>query len=296
MDVARRVQLDTLEVGGTALLDADQLGQGDAAGTGQRRGVQAVATPVDAHRLTPFDAIVGQVLLGDQPAIALHLRDQQCGGLAFVEVVRTLVGDAFQRLGQLRLAEGRTRTHAAEVVLEVGRTVEQADGVLPILELLVGHREAFTGITDCRGDEFTPGQLAEALVGFPHTQHRARHAGCPGAHQAEVLDHLALIIQKHGLAGGLRRDFPVVQEIRLAVHVQGHETAAADIARLGIGDGQGKGGRYRRVHRVAAVLQDLGGHLGAVFIGSGNRPAFQKRTVSHGARRDDCRQSELGDV
>ncbi len=287
VDVACRVQLDALEVGGALLLHADQLCQGNAAGAGQWRCVEAVALPVDTHRLAPFDAVVGQVRLGDQPVVTLHLRNQQVGGLAFVEIIRPLVGDALQRLGQLRLAEGGTGLHGAEVILEVGRTVEQPDGVFAVLELLVGHREAFTGITDRRGDEFAPGQLAEALVCLPHAQHGAGHAGGLGADQAQVLDYLALVVEVHGLAGGLGRDFPVIEKVRLALDIQRHEATTADIARLRVGDGQSEGGRHCGIHRVAAGLEHLGGHLGAVLVGCGDRTAFQKRAVGDVARGGD---------
>ncbi len=287
VDVTRRIQLDTLEVGGALLLHPDQLRQSDAAGAGQRRGIEAVALPVDTHRLAPFDAVGGQVLLADQPVVTLHLGHQQVCGLAFVEIIRPLVGDALQGLGQLRLAEGGTGLHGAEVILEIGRTLEQAEGIVAVLVLLVGHREAFTGIAHRRGDELAPGQLAEALVCLPHAQHGAGHAGGPGADQAQVLDHLALVVEVHGLAGGLGRDFPVIQKVRLALDIQRHEATAADIARLGVGDGQGEGGRHRGIHRIAAGLEHLSGHLGAVLIRSCDRPAFQNRAVGDVARGND---------
>lgn len=233
VDVARGVQLDALEVGGTVFLDAQQLGQGDPAGAWQRRGIERVALPVDAHRFAPPDLVVGEVLVGDQSLVLLHLCHQQVGGMAFVELVRALVGDTLQGLRQVRLEERLAGLHVAEVVAEVGLAVEQGDGVLAVLELLVGDLEALLRVADGRGQQLAPGQLAEPLVGFPEAHHGARHAGGLGADQAEVLDHLALVVQVHGLARGLRRHLAVVEEVRLAVHVQGHEAAAADVAGLG---------------------------------------------------------------
>ncbi|MCY1541422.1 hypothetical protein D9M68_771130 [compost metagenome] len=206
----------------------------------------------------------------------MHLRHQQLGGLALVELVRALGGNALQGLGQFRLGEGLACLHGAEVVTEVGFAVEQGDGVLAVLELLVGDLEAFLGITDGRGDQLAPGQLAEALVRLPQAHHRAGHAGGLGADQAEVLDDFALVILVHGLAGCLGGDFPVVEEVRLAVHVQGHEAAAADVAGFGVGHGQGEGGGDRGIHRVAAGLEHLGGDLGAVFVRRGDGTAFQR--------------------
>ncbi len=96
-----------------------------------------------------------------------------------------------------------------------------------------------------------------------------------GADQAEILDHLAFLVQVHGLARGLRRHLAVVEEVRLAVDVQGHEAAAADVAGFGVGDRQGEGGGDRGVDRVAAGLEDLRGDFGAVLIGRGDRAGGQ---------------------
>ena len=279
VDVACRVQLDTLEVGCAVFLDAQQLRQRDAARAGQRRGVDHVATPFDAHRLTPHGLVVLEVFLADQALVGLHLRHQQVGGLALVELAHTLVGNALQGLRQLGLPEGLAHLHAAEIVVEVGAVLEQPLGIFAVLVLLGGDLEAVLRVAHRRGQQLGPGQLAELLVRLPQAHHRARHPGGPGAHQAEVLDDLAFVVQVHVAAGRLGRHFTVVEEVGFAIHVQGHETAAADVAGLGVGNGQGEGSGHRGVHCVAALLEDVGGDLCTILIGRGHRAAVQRHGI-----------------
>ena len=99
VDIRRGVQFYAFEIGSAGFLDADQLRQRDPARAGQRRGVQRVAAPVDPHRFTPLGLVLVEVFLGNQAFVLLHLRDQQVGGFAVVELFGALIGDALQRLG-----------------------------------------------------------------------------------------------------------------------------------------------------------------------------------------------------
>ncbi|MCY1178832.1 hypothetical protein D9M73_192040 [compost metagenome] len=110
---------------------------------------------------------------------------------------------------------------------------------------------------------------------LPQAHYRTGYAcgACPD--QAEVLDDLALVVQVHVARGGLGRNFAVVEEVRLAIDKQGHEAATADITGLWVSHRQGEGGRYCRVHRVAALFQNIGGHLCTILIGGGHRAALQ---------------------
>ena len=126
-----------------------------------------------------------------------------------------------------------------------------------------------------RRQQLGPRQLAEAFMGFPQPQHGARHAGGATAHQAEILDHFAFLVQIHSFAGGLGRHFAVVEEIGFAVDVQRHKAAATDIAGFRVGDRQGKGGGDRRINRVAAGLQNVRGDFCAILIRSGDRAGAQ---------------------
>ena len=101
---------------------------------------------------------------------------------------------------------------------------------------------------------------------LPHAFDRAGHAHGAIAEQAHALDHLALVVEIHVFRCRERRPFAVVEEIGLAVHIDRHETAAADIARLGIGYGERERDRRGRVDSVAALLEDLLGRVGAELI------------------------------
>ncbi|MNO95125.1 hypothetical protein D3C76_867590 [compost metagenome] len=181
---------------------------------------------------------------------------------------------------QLRLLEGLADFHVAEIIIEVGAVLEQAQSIFTVLILLGSDLETVLGVAHCRGDQLSPWQLAELLMRLPQAHHRTRHASGAGTDQAQVLDDLALFIQVHVAAGSLGRHFAVVEEVGFAVHVQGHETAAADVAGFGVGHGQGEGGGDSGVDRVTAFLENFGGHLCTILIGCGHRATFQRHSVS----------------
>ncbi|MOA01200.1 hypothetical protein D3C78_1205910 [compost metagenome] len=181
---------------------------------------------------------------------------------------------------QLRLLEGLADFHVAEIIIEVGAVLEQAQSIFTVLILLGSDLETVLGVAHGRGDQLSPWQLAELLMRLPQAHHRTRHASGAGTDQAQVLDDLALFIQVHVAAGSLGRHFAVVEEVGFAVHVQGHETAAADVAGFGVGHGQGEGGGDSGVDRVTAFLENFGGHLCTILIGCGHRATFQRHSVS----------------
>ena len=103
----------------------------------------------------------------------------------------------------------------------------------------------------------------------------------------------------------MRRGLAIVDRGVLATGaVDHHETAAADIAGTRIGHGHGEADRDRRVHRVAALLQNLDAdacrarllrHHHAVFGDNALRDKLRIRTVVV-AERDDGQGERANDA
>ncbi|MNN17130.1 hypothetical protein D3C81_1303030 [compost metagenome] len=280
MDIARGVQINAFEISSAVFLDAQQLRQCHTTRAWQRCGIDHIATPLDAHRLAPYRFVILEVVFADQALVSLHLRHQQIGCLALVELADALVGDALQGLRQLWLLERLADFHAAEVVIEVGTVFEQTQGIFAVLVLLGGDFETVLRIAYRRGDQLGPRQLAELLMRLPQAHDRTRHTGSAGADQAQVFDDLAFFIQVHIAAGGLGRRFSVVEEVRFAVHVQGHETTTANITGFGVGHSQGEGGGDCGVYCVTAFFHYIGSYLCSILIGRSHRATFQGHSVS----------------
>ncbi len=281
------------EVRRAVFLDAQQLGQGHTARAWRWRGVDNVATPAHGHRLTPYGLVVLQVFFGDQALVGLHLRHQQVGGLALVELAHALVSDTFQCLGHFWLFEQFTDLHVAEIVVEVGRRLEHALGIVAVLVLLFRHLEAVFRIADGRGQQLAPGQLAELLVCLPQAHHGAGHTGCTHPDQAEVLDNFALVIQVHVARGGLWRHFAVIEEVRLAVDEQGHEPATTNVAGFRVSHRQGEGSGHRGIHRVTTLFQNIGSHLCTILIRGSHRATLQRGGVNRGTAQDRGCESQV---
>ena len=85
------------------------------------------------------------------------------------------------------------------------------------------------------------------------------HGGGKPGGGGEAGDDVALGVLEHGGGGGGRGFFTKIEEGRAAVREpEGHEAAAADIAGLGVGDGQGVADGDGGIHGVAALAEDIG--------------------------------------
>ncbi|EJT84640.1 hypothetical protein PPS11_19419 [Pseudomonas putida S11] len=120
---------------------------------------------------------------------------------------------------------------------------------------------------------------------------RNASSACPD--QAQVLDDLTLFVQVHVARGGLGRDFAVIEEVGFAVYEQGHEPATADVASLGISHRQGESRGHCRIHRVAAFLEDVGGHLCTILIGRGHCAALKIGGMDRGTAQDRGCESQV---
>ena len=274
VDVLGGVERHAGEQGGGVLLHLQHLHQGHAAGAGGRGGDGLEASPVHHQRIAPHRPVTGQVRPGD-PALHLapgHLRHQQVCGPAAIELVRPVPRDPGEGGGQLRLAKDPARLQTAEIAAEVGGVLEGGH-ILPVQlgdQGLVDHEPA-AGEADGRGQVPRPGQAGEAVMQLVHAPHRARHAGGQVAHQAEVRDHVARLVQIHVRTGRRGRRLAIVEEVGLALEPHGGKAAAAEVSGLRIGHGLDEGEGHGGVHRIAAGLQDLGRSPGPVDVGGGHR-------------------------
>ena len=131
--------------------------------------------------------------------------------------------------------------------------------------------EAPAGEADRGGEVLAPGELAEAAMGFGEPPHRAGGAGGLAADETERGDGLALAVEVHVSRCGGGRGLAIVEEVGLAVDIDRHEPAAAQVAGFRVGDGEGEGFGDGGVDRIAALLQDLLGGGGAEPVRRGDR-------------------------
>ena len=61
----------------------------------------------DAERLDPFAFMGGKVLIAEETADPLEIVGHDVGRFAVIELVAALIGDAFQSVGKVRIAEER---------------------------------------------------------------------------------------------------------------------------------------------------------------------------------------------
>lgn len=114
-------------------------------------------------------------------------------------------------------------------------------------------REAVRGEFAGGFDEVLPGQFAEAAVGLPHAGGRTRDADRAVADGGVLRLGEIHVLRRRGGSG-----FAKVDGDGLAVsQADEHEAAAAQIARGGVGDGEGERGGDGGVHGVTAFAHDV---------------------------------------
>jgi len=259
---------------GIPLEQVEDLHDVGAAGTGRRHGDDLVTPVVAAHRLALDDPVAGQIVSRDQPAVTPHLGGDAPAGLAPVEGRRPLVGDPFQGPGQIPLHQplaGPQGPAAAEEHRPGRRPGTQA---LPLglehARQIVADDEALPGQADGRRQQRAQGQGSPAVAGMEQAGDTAGYAHRQVGVEGTARHHLAGGIQVHVAAGTTRRHLTEI-EGHLAARgrlVHQHEAAAAQVAGTGIDHGQGKADGHRRIHRIAALLQDVHAHpAGQPMIG-----------------------------
>ena len=98
--------------------------------------------------------------------------------------------------------------------------------------------------------------------------------------------HVPVLVEEHVAVRRRGSGFAVVQGQRLARRriVDQHESAAAEARTDRVGHRDGELHRDRRIDCVATAAQDLGAGLRGLTLGSGNRPALERRLLLCGRR------------
>src|SRR5690554_8183805 len=86
-----------------ALKDVEDLDNMGAAGGGRRHGVDVVASVLAMHQLPDGGPIGFEVIQGDQAVVALHLSNNQLGGLPLVKTLWAMLCNALKGVGEVRL-------------------------------------------------------------------------------------------------------------------------------------------------------------------------------------------------
>ena len=249
---------------------------------GNGAGDDLEALPLGLERLAPDGPVALEVGRGDDPAAALHLGHDQLGGAPGVESGRAGRRDPLQRRLEFRLPRELAARQRAEVVPEVGTAVQLDHAPVAVPDQSGRDREAVVRQCDRRRHVGRPAQVPEALVELPQALDRPRHARRPRADRAGVLDHVAGGVEVHVDAGRRWRGFPIVEEVGLVLEVHGRESAAAEVAGLGVGDRERKCGRDGGIDRIAALGEDLRGGVGTVDVRGGDSGGSAVRSQQAG--------------
>ena len=242
-----------------ALEDVEDLADNHSAGAWRRRRHDVVAAIVAFDRCELAHLVLLQIGLADD-AISHGARSRdRLGDRALVKCFGAAPGDQAQCFRQILLHQpiaGLIGLSLVEkdrggrgIVLEVvGGRGEKRD--VPVVE-----REAALGKADSRCDQ----RAARARAVLGPCVFEAGHAAGDGDGQmtfgAQALDHVPCAVQIHVRRSGERRLFPEVDKGLASVgKLDGHEPAAAQIARGGIDHGERVADGYCGIDCIAAVL------------------------------------------
>jgi hypothetical protein len=248
--------------------DVEDLDEDEAAGGWRRRGDDLVTAIVSYNGGAVFDFVSGEVGGGDEAAVGLLEGGDLLRHFSLVEVVG-VGGDAGEGGGQLGLAEG------VAFFVEVAVTLEDAGGggelgegfVVEIIGFRSGEDEAVGGEGDGGGHVLLEGELAEVLLRVDEAGYGAGDAAGLVADGGEVGDDVFFGVEIHVGGGGGGGLLAVVEEVSLAVAcADEHESSAADVASLGMDDGEGEAYGYGGVDGVASLLEDGEASVGGVVV------------------------------
>ena len=141
-----------------------------------------------------------------------------------------------------RLSEAVAGLQEVAVALEDAARVGKMREVLcggEVARLFLRQNIALAGETDRRGHHLCQGQPAVGLLRVDEPCDRAGNADGLVARGGKSRDDVALRVEIHSGGGRGGGALAVVEEVRLArLHADEHESAAAEVARLGIDDGE----------------------------------------------------------
>ena len=246
-----------------ALQNIQHLHQVGTAGGGRRHGHDLVAPVAATHRFALYHPVAAQVVQGHGAAVPGHFGSDFLGDLTFVERLGPVLGDQAQRMRQVFLHQPLARAQRSAVFPEDGLGGGPAahGGLGPFQRLGQGgaDRVALFGQVNGRLQHMRQRQRAPLLQGVGQARHGAGHANGMVGVERFAVDHLALGIQVHAALGAGRGGFAKIQRHALAAGrlMHQHEAAAANVARVGQGHGQGKAHGHGGIHGVASGLEHL---------------------------------------
>ena len=281
-----------------ALEDAERLADRRPAGLVRQQNQLCVSI---AHHQRVHDSRrkFCEILDGQNPTERLHVARNALGGLAAVEPIGSVVGNAPQGAGQVRLlelrcwlAECRSRWYA--VRQEDARRLSVAPNHAQFRRdqhpLVPVDREAFLSKPDCRRERLGQIARAEALQCGGHAVHHARcgdrqrsvgiclvlDAAEADTRRSEALGELVHI--GTGLAGGAAE---IVDHGTLTRgHLDRHEAAAAETAHPRLDNRHAERSGDRCVHSISASVEHVEGRIDSPWVLRGNHLARRDRQIA----------------
>ncbi len=251
--------------------DLKHLQGGDALALG-RQFPDVIAAIIDADRLDPFRAVIGEILIADPAADALHIGVDGARDLTFVKRVAPALGDLLQGVRQIGIAENLALKRRVAVFGQIGGA-----GVVELLELVLrepvledghvavpvigdglGEGETLLRVMNGGGKDVGHRHFAKTLVQGEPAIHRARHGDRHGAERrngAVFADNLhdLVIAQPHRRAAGAVQ---AIDLARLGVIDDDEDVPAYAVAR-GLHQSQSRVGGDGGVHRIAASFEHV---------------------------------------
>jgi hypothetical protein len=275
----------------------EHLEQRDASARRRRHGDDVVAAIVATQRDAQLRFVVREIGGGDEAAVRAHVGDDAPRGFARVEVAR-ISGDARQCGRELRLHEA----------LAGGHVSEDAPAFVKVLDAFamgfarrargehVADDESFRGELARRRDERAPRELAVFLVRECEAGHGARHRARFGADRRRAFDDVAVGVEVHVARGRGRRGFAIVDRFESAARIaHEHETAAAQIPRLGPHDRERQRRGDSRVDGIAALLHHINADTrGDLADGDDHPMPRDERLPRRGGRGGSDEQEDRG--
>src|SRR5687767_4726120 len=174
----------------------------------------------ELDRIAPFCLVAPQVLEGDDPAAAIHLGDDELGGLPLVEALRALLRNAPEYAREVRILPRALRRDWLTVGQEErgggGELREPGAGPADrVTEMLIGN-EPFFGVLDGGRKQLRPFPASVFLMRFPQAGNRCGDAGGQMPEQRFLRD-VAGRVEIHVAGGGQRRFLSEIERCSRAV-------------------------------------------------------------------------------
>jgi hypothetical protein len=127
------------------------------------------------------------------------------------------------------------------------------------------HDKTIPGEGNGRFDHGFPIQVAETLHRLPESTDGSGDPNDQISDARFLPIDFAFRVEKHRRSRGSRSFFTVIHRLDFPGfrHPNHHESATAEVSGRRVGDGQGEARRYRGVHSVAALLEDLATDTGS---------------------------------